>query len=188
MNTLAVFYPGCIEFEILLACEILNEYFPVKVTTPDGSDHIGSNGLTIKADYSFAKVDPNLFKIILVPGGDPGFLVGNNEISTILQKCNINKAIIGAICAGPLILDQAKLLDHRRVAHGYEKDQFEFLHEKGFFKNVKLTDEPFIIEENILTARPESFIDFAVEIAQLAACIPKNKVEYWKNYYRGIRS
>lgn len=40
MKTMALLYPGCIEFEIQLACEILNRKSPVNVVTPDGSSAI----------------------------------------------------------------------------------------------------------------------------------------------------
>lgn len=35
-KTLAIFYPGCIEFETMLTCEIINKDLPVEVATPGG--------------------------------------------------------------------------------------------------------------------------------------------------------
>lgn len=185
MKTLAIFYPGCIEFEVMLACQILNKEFPLDVATPDGQDHIGSNGMTIKADLSFESIDPNKYKVVLIPGGDPGILIGNQKLNQILQQAYANKSILGAICAGPITLDQAGLLKNRRVAHGYKGSQLKWVIENGFFKDVTLTDEPFIVDGNIVTAKPDSFTDFAIEVGALAGSIPVDKKNFWRNYYRG---
>jgi 4-methyl-5(b-hydroxyethyl)-thiazole monophosphate biosynthesis len=185
MKTLALFYPGCIEFEIMLACEILNSKFPVEIITPDGADHTGSNGMTFKAAGSIANLDTSAYKTVLIPGGDPGVLIGNVELSQALQRLHANGATLGAICAGPIILDQAGLLHGHQIAHGYKGSQLQFILDNGFFKNTKLTDEAFIVKDKIVTARPDSFIDFAVEIAALSGAIDSSKKHFWKEYYRG---
>ena len=59
MKTMALFYPGCIEFEIMLACELLNSKYPVEIVTPDGHDHVGSNGMKFKATHSLASIVPS---------------------------------------------------------------------------------------------------------------------------------
>lgn len=184
-KALAILYPGCIEFEIMLACELLSKKFSVDVATPDGKDHEGSNGMTFKSNMSFDEVNPDNYKVILCPGGDPGSVIGNQKLSQILQGSFKNKAVLAAICAGPVILEQAGLLNGRRIAHGYAGSQKEWLLNNGYFKNTVLTDEQYIVDENIITSRPESYIDFAVEIAILTDCVTRDDGEYLKNYYRG---
>lgn len=186
MKSLAILYPGCIEFEIMLACEILNKKFPVEVTTPDGNDHRGSNGMTFKSNMSFDEVDPSKYGIMLCPGGDPGSIIGNQKLNQILQAGYKNKAILAAICAGPLMLEQAGLLNGRHIAHGYAGSQKDWLINNQYFKDTILTDEQIIVDENIITARPDAFIEFAVEVAILAGCVTNDKAENLKNYYRGI--
>jgi 4-methyl-5(b-hydroxyethyl)-thiazole monophosphate biosynthesis len=185
MKTMAIFYSGCIEFEIMLACEMLNSKYSVSVITPEGDDHTGSNGMVFKSSGSFESVNLSEYKIILVPGGDPGILIGNTKLNHLIQQANANGAILGAICAGPVVLEQAGVLKGRKIAHGYKGSQLQFLNDNGFFKNTILTEEAFIVEDNIVTARPDSFIDFAVEIAGLAGSIPESQIPFWKEYYRG---
>jgi putative intracellular protease/amidase len=185
MKTMVLFYPGCIEFEVMLACEILNSKYPVEVITPNGSDHVGSNGMTIKATRSLSAVNPSDYKVALFPGGDPSELIGNVQLNVVIQKLNIIGAILGAICAGPILLEQAGLLSNRRIAHGYKGAQLQCLLDQGHFKNTVLTDEATIIEENIVTARPDSFVDFAVEVAALSNAIESTKKSFWKEYYKG---
>jgi len=185
MKTLALLYPGCIEFEILLACELLNGKFPVEVITPDGLDHVGSNGMIFKSSGSLTSVRADDYKIVLIPGGEPKILIGNETLNKFLRAAHSKGAIIGAICAGPIALAQAGLLEGRRIAHGYQESQFEFLRNNGFFVNTEFTDESVIVDDRIVTARPECFIDFAVEVAQLANVITIEKAASLKKYYRG---
>lgn len=185
MKTMALFYDGCIEFEIMLACEILNSHLPVEIITPEGLDHVGSNGMTFKAHGSLSSVETSAYKVVLIPGGDPDVLIGNSELSRILQDLKSKGAVLGAICAGPVILEQAGLLKGQRIAHGYKGPQLNWLLEHGFFKETELTEEAVIVDNGIVTARPDSFINFAIEVAILAGAVDQSQKEFWREYYRG---
>lgn len=186
MKTLAIFCPGCIEFEIMLACEILNGRFPVDIATPDGKDHVGSNGMVFKAAYSYANVISSEYIVVLVPGGNPDQVIENVELCELLRISSESGAILGAICSGPVLLDKASLLENRRIAHGYQASQKAFLSQHGFFKNTELTDETIVSDGNIVTARPDSFIDFAIEIAHLTRVISFDEASFLRLYYRGV--
>ena len=185
MKTLVLLYPGCIAFEVLLACELLNSKFPVEIVTLDGNDHVASNGMIIKSSKALSGASPADYKVALFPGGDPEAVIGNTQLNQFIQSLNSNQSILAAICAGPVILDQAGVLAHKKIAHGYKGTQLEWLIEKGFFKNVSMTDHLTVTEGNIVTARPEAFIDFAVQVAVLCCSIENAKVQFWKDYYKG---
>jgi putative intracellular protease/amidase len=185
LKTLALLYPGCIEFEILLAAQFLHKKFPVQVITPDGTDHVGANGMTIRAHGSPENVDTAEIRAVLLPGGDPASLVGNCRLNRLLQDLHSRGAILGAICAGPLLLDQAGLLSGKRIAHGYDEPRLNFLAERGFFQNVDLSGDPLVVEGNIVTARPEAFAAFAVEMGVLAGAIPAERREPLMGIYGG---
>lgn len=182
---MALFYDGCIEFEIMLACEILNSKFPVEIVTPNGNDHVGSNGMIIKASKSLSEVNPSDYKVALFPGGDPAILIGNESLNKIIQLMSSNGTILGAICAGPVLLEQAGVLKNHKIAHGYKGSQLKWLSDHGFFKDTELTNDSYRVEDNMVTARPDSFIDFAVEVASLAGAIENTKKNFWKDYYKG---
>jgi 4-methyl-5(b-hydroxyethyl)-thiazole monophosphate biosynthesis len=188
MKTMVLFYPGCIEFEVMLAAEILNRKYPIEIKTTDGKDHVGSNGMLFKSSGAIDSIDVQSYKVALIPGGDPGVLIENSALNGKLKKLYSHGAILGAICAGPVLLERAGLLKKRRIAHGYKGPQLKFLNENGFFKDTILTDEAVIAENRIVTARPDSFIDFAVAIARMAEVIPEDRVDFWRSYYRGNRA
>jgi putative intracellular protease/amidase len=182
-KTLAIFYPGCIEFEIMLACELSAKVFPVEVATPGGKVHTGSTGMNFQAHHSFASLQVEDYQCILLPGGDPYDIMDNKDIDQLLVTADQRGILIGAICAGPLLLAKANLLKNRRFTHGYGNWHGDFLAQ--YWQGAIFTDEPLVVDGNIVTAKPEAHIDFAVEIARLAGAIENQKAEYYRNYYKG---
>ena len=184
MRTLVVLYPGSIEFEVLLAAHLVGEKYPVFVATPDGLDYESANGMCIRADSAFSEVDVSNVKIALVPGGDPASVVGDESLNTLMRSASERGAIIGAICAGPFILAQAGLLRGRRVAHGYEREQLEFL--RASFEGAHLSEAEIETDATIVTAKPTAFVDFAIEIARIAGVVTDPaRVRRLREYYRG---
>ncbi len=182
-NVVITLYPGCISFEIALAAELLGHKFNIQIATPDGKDVEVTSGLPFKAQLSYSQFSPENCRAVLVPGGDPGSLVENTDVDHLLQLANKNGILIGAICAGPSVLAKAGILVGKRIAHGYGPEQLEIL--KNYFRGVDLTDEMFVADGNILTAKPDAHIDFAVEIACRLNCVDASKSGRLKEYYKG---
>lgn len=183
-SILVVLYPGCIFFELALALELVSEKFEVVFATPDGTEHLASNGATIRADASYENVDLDDCKAILIPGGDPGSIKDNAAIDRVLRDADERGLWMAAICAGPLVLAKAGVLNGRQIAHGYGAEQLEFL--KSYFEGVQLTDDQFVCDGNVITAKPDMHIDFAVELACRLGAADASKANRLKDYYRGI--
>jgi len=166
-KALAFFYPGCIPAEITYACEKLQTIMEVENMTLDGNDHISENDKIIKANHSletFNLHEADKYCCLLIPGGDPGICIGNQKLNLLVQRFHNLKILCAAICAGPILLDQAGLLKGQRIAHGYKGSQLDFVLNHGFFQDVELTNEMLVSNENIITARPEAYKEFAEEI------------------------
>lgn len=183
-NVVAILYPGCIFFKIALAVELLADKYQIYYATPDGSDHKASNGSLLRAHSNYEQIDLENCRGILVPGGDPRSIKDNKSIDAVLQLANSKCILLSAICAGPSILAKASVLKGKRIAHGFNSEQLKFL--KLYFEEVILTDEKFICDGNIITAKPEGHIDFAVEIACRLGAADASKANRTKDYYRGI--
>lgn len=182
-NVIIALYPGCISFEVALAAEILSEKYQIINATPDGTDLPNAGGLPLKVQINYSEINLENCSALLVPGGDPQVLIENKEIDRILAEANAKGILIGGICAGPSVLAKAGVLKGRSIAHGYGPEQLEFLNE--IFEGVRLTDHQIMIDENIITAKPEAYIEFAVEIGVRLNVIEANQSGRLKEYYRG---
>jgi len=183
-TVIVILYPGCIFFEVALVVEILTEKYKIIFATPDGKDHLASNGSVLRASASYDKIDLLNCKAIIVPGGDASSIKDNTEVERVIQDANRSNIWLAAICAGPSILAKAKVLKGRRVAHGCGPKKLEFL--KSYFEGTILTNEQFVCDQNIITAKPDAHIEFAVEIACRLSCVDASKANRVKDYYRGI--
>lgn len=179
-----VLYDGCIFFEVALALKLVAEKFKIVALTPDGSIHHASNGLQFSNTTPYKDLDVSSCAGLLVPGGDPESIVENKDVMAMIQKVHSSKKAIAAICAGPSILGMAGILKGRRIAHGYQQEQIDFL--KEIFHGVELTNESLVHDGNILTAKPSHHIDFAVEFANRLGIVPDDSISQFKNYYKGI--
>lgn len=176
-------YPGCISFEVALAAELLSKKYQILNATPDGQELRDVSGLPLKTQLGYSQVNFKSCRAILVPGGDPASLFSNTEIDRILVEAHERQILIGGICAGPSVLAKAGILKGRRIAHGYGPEQLEFL--KDIFEEVILTDEQFVVDGHFITAKPEAYIDFAIEIGCRLDVVDASKSGRLKEYYRG---
>jgi putative intracellular protease/amidase/ADP-ribose pyrophosphatase YjhB (NUDIX family) len=182
-NVVALLYPGSIFFEIALATELLAKKYKIIYATPDGSDHLSTNGMTLKAHTSFKNIDLSETQAILVPGGDADSVKDSIDTDILLNAANDKKLWIAAICMGPYLLAKAGILKDRKISHGLVNDQIDYF--AAHFKNVELVSDPFTSDQNILTARPEAHIDFAVELASRLEAIDPLHAMMMKDYYKG---
>ncbi|MBC7713654.1 MAG: DJ-1/PfpI family protein [Rhizobacter sp.] len=182
-NVVALLYPGCIFFEIALATELLAKKYQVIFATPDGSDHQASNGMVIKPHSSFKNLSLENCHAVLVPGGDFDSIKDCGDSDRLLQAANDKKLWIAAICAGPFLLGKAGVIKNRTIAHGLGNEQKDHL--SSYFKDVTFVEEKFFVDHNIITARPEAHIEFAVELAARLEAIDPIRATGIKEYYRG---
>ncbi len=180
---LVLLYPGCISYEVALASELLSEKFQIVTASPEGSPITEASGLPLAIELKYSEVKLDNCKAILVPGGDPKSISQNKEIDRILVEANKKTLLIAGICAGPSVLAKAGILKGKKIAHGYGPEQLDFL--KSIFEGVNLTDNLFVVDGNIITAKPEAHIEFAVEIACRLNAVDAAKSGRLKEYYRG---
>jgi len=183
-SVVAILYPGCIFVELALALELLAEKYQIVFATPDESDHHASNSSVLRVTTSYKQIDLSNCRAVLVPDGDPGSIKDNKEIDEVIQEASNKSLWLAAICVGPSILAKAIVLKGKKIAHGYGPRQLEFL--KSYFEGVHLTEEKFVCDGNVINAKPDAHIDFAVEIACRLDAADAPKANRTKDYYRGI--
>ena len=85
----------------------------VKVASLDLDREVeGRNGIRLCADATLDECLDEAFDLMLVPGG-PGHktLLEDHRVPELLQRQDSGGKLIGSICAGPLVLEKAGLLE-----------------------------------------------------------------------------
>ena len=163
-KALIIFYPNCVEFEAILAAQVLHEEnLTIDIATPDGADYLGPSGIALRATHRYADVHPEEYRVVVVPGGDTKSVLDNESLIGILRTAHAAGATFGAICAGPLLLARAGLLKGRRFTHGYGPNS-----QLPYWNDGRYENQPVIVDGNIVTAQPQAYIDFAIEVLYAA--------------------
>ena len=121
----------------------------------------GSNGITILANNSLDDVRSEDFDMIVLPGGVPGaeFLKNDKRVLKLLNEFNTQGKTLAAICAAPMALDAAGVLQGDYTCY----PSYEEVIQSGNF-----TDDKIVVESgNILTSKgPGTAICFSLEIVK----------------------
>jgi 4-methyl-5(b-hydroxyethyl)-thiazole monophosphate biosynthesis len=133
----------------------------------------GSHGIRIAADTPLGALAEQQFDMIAMPGGMPGadHLRKDARIAELIHRLRGQGKPVAAICAAPMVLAAAGVLDGRR-ATSYP----------GFLKDAQQTtvvDESVVIDGGIITSRgPGTALDFALALVEeLAGGDVRNEVE-----------
>lgn len=138
---------GFEEMEALAPVDLLRRAdFEVDMVGLEGNV-TGSHGITVQADKILNGYLTD-YDLIVIPGGQPGATnLKNNE--TVIKSLKINYANgkkIAAICAGPIVLDEARILEGKEfVSFPGTEDEIKSGHRKEAAITVK--------DGNLLTAR-----------------------------------
>lgn len=121
---------------------------------------ISSRKIKIIADKKLSDCKNDKFRAVILPGGMPGALNlrNNNDVIEVIQKANAEKALICAICAAPVVLSKANILDNIKFT---AYPNFE-----EYFKSLP-ADDMVVKDKNIITGKGVgASFDFAIKIAE----------------------
>lgn len=125
-------------------------------------------GYSVNVDMALNQVNMNEIRSFIVPGGNSK-LINNENVKFILQQLNKKHVLIAGICAGVDVLDDAGILDGMPSTHS--------------------TEENIVKADNIITARANAYVDFAIEVAKALDLFESEEdiqetIDFWKNYKR----
>lgn len=156
---------GCEELESVTLINILRRA-EITVVTASLSDNMkitASRGVRLMTDTTLETVIYDDFDMIILPGGQPGTdnLNQDPHVHAILKRLYQSGKAIAAICAAPLVLAHAGLLD------GKTATSFPSVLTPAEWPNITLSEAPIIIDGQIFTSRgPGTAIDFALTIVE----------------------
>ncbi len=169
MKTGIILYDTSCIFEIVILNYFLkyNEKELVFISM-DGKPIMATEGYSINVDKSISEISAEDFELIVVPGGDISD-VDNSEVHQFLNDAYNNRTVIAGICAGVDLLENSGLLNN--------------------VNSTKNTDLDLVDDKNIITARANVYIDFAIEVGKKMNLFKddndiKETVDFWKEFKR----
>lgn len=172
---------GFEEIEALGTADILRRMGAEVVLTSMKENTVsGSHDITVTADALFDDLDITAFDAIVLPGGLPGSLNLYNDdrvIDTLHEFAAENK-VTAAICAAPMVLDKAGLLENRRFTMYPAEDLYKYLRD-----NKRPQDDMVFADGKVITGKgPGATAYFAARVAE-ALAIPSETI---KNVLNGM--
>lgn len=185
-RTFVLYYEGFAEFEVVLACLAMAQ--GEIVAAAQSLDPVTSEeGQRLLPDRTIADVDPDEVDLLIVPGGNPSRLIGDEALTSLLKELDRRETPIAAICGGTALLAAAGLLNGRECTGG--GDSVDDLGELAVhFSKAIVVDEDVVIDGHIVTAAGRAFVEFAFEVGDLMGVFASEEeasTQYWwfKNVY-----
>ncbi len=120
----------------------------------------GAHDISVWADQTMDGIEGiGSFDGVIIPGGMPGAsnLRDDARVINIVKKAYENHKLVAAICAGPIVLKKAGIMEGKKITSypGFEKQL-----SGGIYQ-----EQSVVRDGNLITARgPALAVDFAVEI------------------------
>ena len=155
--------PGVEEMEAVIIIDVLRRagWEVVSSGLVEGSIQ-GSRDVELRADAPLGALDLNFFSMLVLPGGGGGVerLSACEGLFAMAERLLNEGKYVGAICAAPLILQQAGLLQGRRcTSHPSIQNQLV---------GVEYVEDRVVIDGTLVTSRgPGTTFDFALKLVEL---------------------
>ncbi len=155
--------PGFEEIETITVVDVLRRA-GARVTlggTEEGPLR-GSRGILVMPDSALSEQSPVDYDMIVLPGGQPGTtnLKNNPELIEFIKTMNREDKIISAICAAPLVLQEADLIKDKMItSHPSIKAE---LNAKNY------SESRVVVDGNLITSRsPGTALEFALKLVEI---------------------
>lgn len=162
--------PGCEEIEAVTAIDILRRAGIEVITAGLAAGPVrASRGTVLLPDTTLDDVMHQDFDMIVLPGGMPGsaHLKNDARVIGLLQRMAASGKFVTAICAAPMALHAAGLLQGKRVT------SFPGIVDELPGSHTYL-NAAVVVDGNIVTSRgPGTAMDFALTLVELLAGKPK---------------
>lgn len=162
MSTYVLIYNGFAQFEIIFTCLFMKRKGEVIAVGIDENEVKSIEGFVIKPAKQLKDLVIDEIDLLVIPGGEAKNIYNNSYLDELLRALNKKKKVIAAICAAPVKLAMAGILDNKK----FTVDTPELTEYKEYFKNSSYVNENVVVDKNIITAKPCGYIDFALETSK----------------------
>ena len=155
---------GFEEIEALGTADILRRMNVSVTTAALEKNHVtGSHNITVTADALLNDVDTATFDAVVLPGGLPGSLnlYNDERVINILYNFAGENKVTAAICAAPMVLDKAGLLEKCSFTMYPAEDLYKYLRD-----NKRPVADRVVTDGKVITGKgPGATAEFAAAVA-----------------------
>lgn len=179
---LVLLYQDCVAFELTVATHLLHNAFEIVTVAPTQGPLPEWGGLILDTHHRISEVNVEEFAALIIPGGKWEALLQTPAVVELIQQAVEHDLVIGAICAAPVHLANAGVLQGRKYTTTLSAK------ETDLFAWEDYLEESVVVDGKFVTAKGNAFIDFAVELADLLQLFesPEQKESYRK-YFKNIQ-
>ena len=160
-------YPNFSMQEISSICFLFRWHYDVETVVFASSIDVvnAEEGPLFKPHKTFDEFNVDDYDCLILSGcSDFGSALKDVRNKAFLMQFKDNKDfIIGAICAGPIFLSQAGLLNDKKFTNSLFNEANELF---TFINNSNNMYQPVVVSDNIITAVGDAFNDFAIAVAR----------------------
>lgn len=172
MKNIFLVYDNCCFYEIVTL-----SYFmkftgqEIIMCSLDGKTINCMEGYSVNVDMALKDINIDNVKCLTITGGDIS-TINNKELHDFIRVLVNKGAVVSAICAGVDVLDDSGVLKDIKSTHSADIDVSN--------------------DKNIITARANAYVDFAIEVAKKLDLFEDEKdlqetIDFWK-YHKFIKS
>jgi putative intracellular protease/amidase len=148
LNTYILIYDSFVQFEVTLAAYFMKTQGEVYTLGLEHTAVTSCEGFSVNPTVILENVDVSSIDLFIIPGGDIDEIAKHEALLTLIRRLNDAGVIIGGICGGVSLLKTAGVLD------------------SNLDQSTDSPDANVIINGNIITAKPNGYVDFALEIGK----------------------
>ncbi len=180
MKILVLVYESFAEFEMtLLGFVARQEGNEIVTVAPDDTPQVtGFSGLKVVADLPLSRVNADEYPALIIPGGRPDTILDRDVIGELIRRFHSAGKLVAAICAAPVQLARAGVLAGRRYTTSLSTNP------RDLFDWSMKSDEPVVVDGNIITAKGEAFVSFTFTVLEALGAFqsPGNALEWRKEF------
>lgn len=163
-KVLVIISKGFEEIEAVSIIDILRRaQVEVTVATINEILTLGANGITIQADTTLEQVkELDSFDMVVLPGGGENtqILASSSLVKEVLSIMKNKNKFVGAICAAPYALHEAKVLNNKYTCYPSFEQKID--------SATYTSEENVVIDEKVITSRgPATAMQFALELVKI---------------------
>ena len=153
---------GFEEIEAVTNIDVIRRAGLDVVTAGIGSSKIeGDHGVKVQTDTEISELSSDDLSAVVLPGGMPGAanLRDSGRLLKIIREINEKGGLCAAVCAAPIVLDAAGILEGKNATSypGFDEEM----------PSCNYKEERVVIDGNIITGRgPGVAMEFALTVVE----------------------